>query len=215
MTKLRHHPQGETLMSYAAGTLDPAFSLIMSCHLQFCGECRRSLRTMEDLGGLLLERVIFQEDEAFLARTMKRFSHESAQNVGTVAHWGTPDAGNEAVMPAPLAHATGLRRETIPWNAASDGSRKFDLPNLAGAAASAHIVNIEPGAVLHSQRHGGQLVLVLWGAYDYDGGRFERGDLHDISASGFKTFSGAGPEGVTFVTAISPVPQFEVFRTAH
>ena len=30
MTALRHHPHGETLMSHAAGTLDPALSVVLS-----------------------------------------------------------------------------------------------------------------------------------------------------------------------------------------
>jgi hypothetical protein len=95
------------------------------------------------------------------------------------------------------------------------GLRQFDLAKVAGAAASSHIVHIEPEAILHSEKNGGQLILVLWGAYDYDGDRFERGDLHDISESGFKTFKGASPEGVTFFTSISPVPQLAIFRTGH
>jgi hypothetical protein len=33
MTTLRHHPHDETLMSFAAGVLDPAMSLVRSCHL--------------------------------------------------------------------------------------------------------------------------------------------------------------------------------------
>jgi anti-sigma factor ChrR (cupin superfamily) len=41
MTTLRHHPHDETLMSFAAGVLDPAMSLLRSCHLQFCAMCRR------------------------------------------------------------------------------------------------------------------------------------------------------------------------------
>ena len=76
-------------------------------------------------------------------------------------------------------------------------------------------MHLEPGAILHAERHGGQLALVLWGAYEYDGQLFERGDLHDLDENGFKTFKGASPEGVTFFTAMSPVPQPAIFRTGH
>ena len=181
MMALRHHPHGETLISHAAGTLDPALSVVLSCHLQFCERCRAHLRAMDDVGGILLDGFKAPEDEDFFKRAMRRFAVEVAQEVGSVLPPKALDPGNEVLMPAPIARATGLRRE----------------------------------AILHSERHGGQLILVLWGSYNYDGDRFERGDLHDISESGFRTFKGASPEGVTFFTAISPVPQLTIFRTGH
>ena len=216
MTKLRHHPHDETLMSFASGTLDPAFSLVLGCHLQFCGQCRRRVRVMEDIGGLLLEGLSPGDDEAdFFQRTMERFSHELAQQPRDEIIRSPLDAGNDVIMPAPLAHMTGLRRETIPWKAVSHDLRRFDLAKVAGAKASAHIINIGPGAFLPPERHGGKLVLVLWGAYDYDGAHFERGDLHDIGSNDHRGFKGDSPEGVTYLTAVAPVPQFEILRTGH
>ncbi len=215
MTALRHHPHGETLMSHAAGMLDPALSVVLTCHLQFCGRCLAHLRIMDDVGGFLLEQLKAPENEDFFKQAMHRFAMDVAQEVGSVLPPKALDPGNEVLMPAPLAHATGLRRETIPWRKMPYGLSQFDLPKFASAAASSHIVHIEPEANLHSERHGGQLILVLWGSYDYDGDRFERGDLHDISESGFRTFKGASAEGVTFSTAISPVPQLTIFRTGH
>jgi putative transcriptional regulator len=210
----RRHPHGETLMSYAAGALDPAFTLVLCCHLQFCAICRRRARALDEVGGVLLERMAIEEDEAFSARTMGRFSAEHAQELGARSH-SSLEAGDEVVMPGPLARATGLNRATIPWKDEPYGERRYDLPKLRGAAASARIVHIEPGAVLHSEKHGGQLVLVLWGACIYDGERLERGDLHDIGSSGFQTFASASPEGATFVTAVAPAHQTAIMRTAH
>ncbi len=215
MTAPRHHPHGETLMSHAAGTLDPALSLVLSCHLQFCGKCRVRLRVMGDVGGLLLEGLKASEDDDFFRRTMHRFAGEVEHNVGTLPVNEALDPGNDVIMPSPLAHATGLRRETIPWKKMPHGLSSFALPKFARASASAEIMQIEPDAILHSERHGGQLIVVLWGAYDCEGSHFERGDLHDISESAFRTFKGVAPEGATFFTAISPVPQIQLFRTGH
>ncbi len=212
---LRHHPHGETLLSEAAGTLDPAFSVVLRCHLQFCGRCRRRLLAMDEVGGFLLDGLKAPEDDDFLNRTMQRFASEVVHNVGTLPLNQALDPGNDVIMPAPLARVTGLRRETIPWTTLPHGLMSYDLPGFAGASAAAKIILIGPGAILHSERHGGQVAVVLWGAYDYDGEHFERGDLHDIGEGGFKTFSGASAEGATFFTAISPVPQVQIFRTAH
>jgi putative transcriptional regulator len=215
MTGPRHHPRGETLMSHAARTLDPALSLVLSCHFQFCGRCRTQLRAMDNVGGLLLEGLMAPEDDDFLKRTMHRFAAEVAHDLGTLPLDEALDPGSDVIMPRPLERATGLRRETIPWRKMPHGLSRFNLPKFPGASASAEIVHIEPNAILHSERHGGQLIVVLWGAYDYEGDHFERGDLHDISESGFKTFKGGAPEGATFFTAISPVPQIQLFRTGH
>jgi putative transcriptional regulator len=215
MTHPRSHPKGETLMSFAASALNPAFSLVLDCHLQFCVNCRRRVGVLEQVGGVLLEGLPVDKDEAFLLRMRERFAQEVAQPVGSLGSPARPGAGDEVIMPAPLAAATGLRRETIPWQDLGQGVMNFDLAEIARGSARARIVRIEPGAVLHSERHGGQLVLVLWGAYRCDGIRFERGDLHEIDATGFKAFASDSAEGAIFVTAIAPVLQFEILRTAH
>jgi putative transcriptional regulator len=216
MTRLRHHPEGETLMGFAAGTLDPAFGLVLSCHLQFCARCRHGLRCAEDIGGLLLEGFApAGEDSAFFERMMQRFAQESAQNTGRDEPESSLDAGTEFLMPAPLARWTGLRRETIPWIIAAPGLSRFEIPPPPGAKAAASIIHLEPGAVLAPERHGGQVMLVLWGSYDYAGQHFARGDLHDIAANGYRAVNAISREGVTFLTAVSPVAQFEIYRTAH
>jgi putative transcriptional regulator len=211
----RSHPHGETLMGFAAGTLDPAFSLVLDCHLHFCPTCRRRVRVLEDAGGLLLEASLAEKDDAFSLRTMSLFSSVVAQDFSTPNQEARPDPGNETVMPTPLARIAGSARGSISWQDLAPGAQSFELAQFSRGSVRARIVRIEPGALLHSERHGGQLALMLWGAYRYDGGRFERGDLHDISPSGFKTFMSDSPEGAIFLTAIAPAAQFQIIRTAH
>ena len=52
-----HHPAGELLIDYAAGTLSQAESLLIATHLDFCAECRRSADTAVAVGGELLDAV--------------------------------------------------------------------------------------------------------------------------------------------------------------
>jgi len=51
MTALRHHPHGETLMSHTAGTLDPALSVVLRCHLRFCERRRAHLFALDMSAG--------------------------------------------------------------------------------------------------------------------------------------------------------------------
>ena len=72
---------------------------------------------MENIGGVLLKRFpSSDEDPAFLDRTVRRFSQQFAHEVGITSPRPRLDAGNEVIMPDRIARATGLRRETIPWN---------------------------------------------------------------------------------------------------
>ena len=95
MTALRHHPHGETLMSHAAGTLDPALSVVLRCHLQFCECCWAHLCALDDVGGVFLEGFKAPEDEDFFKRTMYRFAGVFAQEAGSVLPPIALDPGNE------------------------------------------------------------------------------------------------------------------------
>jgi hypothetical protein len=110
---------------------------------------------------------------------------------------------------------TGLRREIIPWKAAAPGLRQYDLAAPAGSRSSLQLINIEAGAVLPRPSYGSQIILVLWGAYEYGGVHVERGDLHEIPSGSFEMFKAGGKEGATFLTAINTAPQYEIIRTAH
>ena len=44
-------------MAYAAGTLDEAFSVLVSCHIEVCEHCQEVLKTAEQIGGANLDKV--------------------------------------------------------------------------------------------------------------------------------------------------------------
>ncbi len=50
-----HHLDDSTLLAYAAGTLDEAFSVVAAAHVAVCPSCRGAVRAAEALGGELLE----------------------------------------------------------------------------------------------------------------------------------------------------------------
>ena len=54
MSQIEHHPQDDTLFSYAAGSLPAALALVVGCHLQVCSTCRSQVRSGESLGGELM-----------------------------------------------------------------------------------------------------------------------------------------------------------------
>ena len=50
----RHHLDGSTLVSYAAGALSEGMLAVAATHLEVCGHCRAMLADAERIGGLLL-----------------------------------------------------------------------------------------------------------------------------------------------------------------
>ena len=53
--RVLHHLDDATVLRYASGDLDEAFSVVVAAHLAMCDECRRAVHTAEDIGGQLLD----------------------------------------------------------------------------------------------------------------------------------------------------------------
>ena len=62
-----HHPNPETLISYASGTLPNAIACIVACHLSMCRECANEIRWLERLAGVMLSRLEPADDSPALA----------------------------------------------------------------------------------------------------------------------------------------------------
>jgi len=52
-----HHPQDDLLLGLAAGRLSAGAALVVSAHLEVCGECRARLHTLQAVGGEVLEQA--------------------------------------------------------------------------------------------------------------------------------------------------------------
>ena len=64
---IKFHVSNDILVSYSAGTLDEASSLLVATHLALCPHCRARSRSADSLGGYLLESL----EEAPVSSTMK------------------------------------------------------------------------------------------------------------------------------------------------
>ncbi|MEK9796040.1 MAG: hypothetical protein VW713_04740, partial [Alphaproteobacteria bacterium] len=54
---VHHHPDDELLVSYAAGDLAEAWSLLVATHTTLCPVCRSKVRAAEAVGGALMEEI--------------------------------------------------------------------------------------------------------------------------------------------------------------
>jgi putative transcriptional regulator len=171
MNEIRHHLTDGLLMSYSAGTLPEAFSLVVATHVSLCDECRARMDSFDAVGGALLgdtDEVSVSEDA--LEATMALI--DAAPQIVQPANISGPDA----ILPAPLQQYVGGDADAIRWRPIGGGVRQAVLDT--GGEASVRLLAIPGGAAMPDHGHRGmELTLVLQGAFRDEEDRFGRGDV--------------------------------------
>ena len=114
---IHHHLDDATVLRFASGDLDEAFSVVVAAHLAACDTCRRAVRAAEEVGGRLLESV--GGVEAALPdfdRLMWRLEEPRPAPAAV--------AREEGDVPAPLRRFIGPRLDAIRWRTVAPGVRK-------------------------------------------------------------------------------------------
>lgn len=170
---IKHHPSDATLAAFAAGQLDESSSVVVASHLATCSSCRRWLRTLNDVGGVLLSDLppTRLSPEA-LSKTLGRLSGPLEQD--------EPVRTAPAVEDMPwIPHA--LRPYKLgPWRWIGPGiyQRQVSVPTKGDARV--FLLKAAPGTKLPEHTHTGvERTQVLAGAFIHDGGRFGAGDFDD------------------------------------
>lgn len=175
-----HHPDEATLLSYASGSLDEAFSTLISAHLAACTACRRRVRQLEAVGGRLLDgqdTVALNVGSA--ERLMARLDIEEARSQRSVPKSQPPRAASQ--LAPSLARLIGGSLDDIRWRAVAPGVSTCKLPVSPGARSKLILLKIGPGKKVPEHGHGGmEMTLILEGSYRDELGRFGPGDVADL-----------------------------------
>lgn len=176
MTTL-HHLDDATLLRYAAGDLDEAFSLIVAAHLAMCEECRHSLRMAEEIGGSLLEET----DEVSLESDALDRIFAGIDTAKKIELPRRKRSLPTSDVPLPLQDHIGLELEGVSWKRVAPGVQRHRIPLLTSKNTSLYMLKISPGMAVPEHGHGGsEMTLVLSGAYRDELGRFGPGDIADL-----------------------------------
>lgn len=171
---ISHHPDETTLMSFAAGSLPEALSVIVATHLSVCPRCRREMALMERIGATLLWDLEASPVGRPVAPTVESRDRLSE----SLAHSMT--AGD---VPPPLSDLVGTSFAAIRWKRLLPGVSRHEIALSAGKRGYLVVLRADPGGVIPHHGHGGsELTLVLQGAYGDETGRYERGDCADLDA---------------------------------
>lgn len=175
-----HHPKDEWLLSYAAGTLDEAFSLLVASHLTYCAECRERVREAELIGGALLADMPAEPvADGSLDKILARLDDPEEQTAGDSIRVTHSD--RTGLLPGPLGEFIGGDIDSLPWKFAGPGVRAVRLPSRGRDDGRLWLLRARPGTRLPEHSHNGsELTLVIKGAYSVGGATFAAGDVEDV-----------------------------------
>ena len=174
---IRHHPSEPTLLAHATGRLGLAGRLVIEAHLAVCPECRRSVRLMEAVGGLLLDALPPSPlASGALERAMARLG-ETPPETRLQATPSVSQHTGSITLPPPLQ---GLPVGRLRWLGA--GVLHTVLLRARGRS-TLHLLQVKPGVSLPRHAHrGAELTYVIAGAFEDELGHFGPGDLAEVEA---------------------------------
>ena len=169
MSDVQHHLTDALLMSYAAGTLEEGFALVVAAHVSMCDECRARLQSFEAVGGSLVEEseaVGVSEDA--LEATFALIDAAPALKPAP--------AHKDHVLPRPVRDYLGCDLEDVRWRSVGGGVRQAMLKT--SDRTKVRLFSIPGGTAIPDHSHGGlELTLVLQGAFRDEEARFGPGDV--------------------------------------
>lgn len=168
MTQWNHYPMSELYSAYAAGTLDPAFALLVETQAALRPDLREMVAMSETVASVFLE---ITEPAAMHASafdsTMALIDALAPAATRRVA------VDNLSALPAPIQLAAGMSSK---WKASAPGIRgmafEIDSP------VHVELYRIEPGAAVPRHTHAGnEFTLVVAGGFSDGAGSYGPGDL--------------------------------------
>ncbi|MDX2222930.1 MAG: ChrR family anti-sigma-E factor [Rhodospirillaceae bacterium] len=175
---VRHHPGEETLLAYAAGTLDEATSVLVATHLALCPHCRALTAAAEAVGGEMLDRF---EPATLVNRSvgaaLTLLDRADAPTITREAPVTSATAVADAVIPRPLRDFLPAEPSAVKWRWMGPGVR---YAHLCGAADTGKVGLLRIASGTRLPRHGHtdeEFTMVLEGSYASGDRSYARGDV--------------------------------------
>ncbi|MEL7482365.1 MAG: ChrR family anti-sigma-E factor [Pseudomonadota bacterium] len=179
MTTNTHHDLGELYSAYSAGTLDPAFALLVETQAALRSDVAEETVIGEAIAGEVFDTEETAElSDGLLART---FEMIDAQRVSDMAHKRAAAAGRQLLdevtrLPVPVFEPVIDAISENGWVTPTAGVRRLDLD--VSSEAEVEIYRIEPGRSVPRHSHDGmEFTLVMTGGFTDETGAYGPGDL--------------------------------------
>lgn len=172
---IRHHSPDELLTAFAAGTLDLGQHVAVATHLAGCPHCRTQVRVMEQLGGVVMDRLLPSEMSpgAFAAVEARLGGNALAKSAP--AAQGLSEQGFRDIAGLP-PFVRGYGDGSWKWIAPKVHFRPIELPRPSDTRV--FLLRSRPGTKMVEHTHTGfEMTCVLSGSFAHDGGHFGPGDF--------------------------------------
>lgn len=179
---IHHHPDQNMLAEYAAGTLGFSTAVSVSAHLNYCEKCRETVKTLESIGGTLLEQLetdnVTVDDNCFDA-VLSRIDQEIPSSPKAFAKAASNDnsATDNNDLPNVVKRLIPQQQNYVEWKRIGLSLFTASLDKLDNKHdISLH--RIQAGSsVFEHDHHGEEITLVLKGSFSDEDGMYQQGDF--------------------------------------
>jgi putative transcriptional regulator len=169
---IEHHPPDSMLAAFAAGTLDHGQHIAIATHLVSCAHCRRFARSMEQVGGAVLDRL---QPAAMSSRALAEVEARLNEPARPAAKQVAPSL-SETEVPALPQFVRRYRFENWKWIAPSVHLRPIVLSYASNTRV--FLLRSGPGTKMLQHTHTGiEMTCILSGAFRQDGAHYGPGDF--------------------------------------
>ncbi len=174
---IKHHPDSRLLNEFASGALPLAQSLCVALHLNYCEQCGRSHRRLQQLGSAMFERLQPQPvGDALLDSVMSRLDEEIP-----LSYSHGPDREDD--YPALVQRLMARDYDDLQWDKLTSDLRISRL-RTGDREHEFALYHIRAGGTIPRHTHRGtELTQVLEGGFSDETGDYREGDfiLRDAS----------------------------------
>ena len=180
MTQKNGYIPDEWLLSYAAGALGEAHSMIVSTHAAYHADVSQKIADAEAIGGALLaEQPASTLPDNFFDDVMAKLDDEDTPAVAETKEAKTLDTS----IPASLAEYLGKPLEDMKWRFMGPGLKQCQLWKGENGE-KLWLLKAKAGASIPMHDHRGlELTLILKGSYHVDGKHYTPG-LVEVAEAG-------------------------------
>ncbi len=177
---MKQHPDLSTLMSYSSGTLSLAFSTLVTSHIETCDHCKEIVQIGNELGASMMENDIGNKDKTedfneFLNKLNNKSNKSEIKEI---------DFDHNSEVPASLQRYIGTDLDEIQWSFFAPGIQKSQVKISDKSNCHLTFLKIKPNKKIPEHGHkGGELTLVLKGAFEDENGTYAAGDIADHDKS--------------------------------
>lgn len=200
---IKFHISNDILLSYSAGTLDEASSLLVATHLALCPHCRARNSSADALGGYLLDCL---EATPVSPTMMASVLSQVRSDTTSSEPKGPSRIFSNAIIPDPLRSYLGGDLRDLHWKWLAPRVQQIAI-DTRDKRSQARLLRFQQGLTVPSHGHNGrELTLVLTGSLcDRDTILF-RGDIAETDErTEHQPFAGPGEDCVCLAVTDAPL----------